>query len=194
MPRQFVERLAFGIVFAGDDGQMFRQRDAALLFELDGGPLAFRHQRPRQPVHVHAEVVQPPQINIRRDGSHLQGFQNRFALGFDDDLRQQHRQRLVLRGGFPAVLVRSLFGANQRLNGVLPCPGGDAVVLPARYALAICRFKTGWRSELFLASTICLGFIVIAGAEDWCVCRSWCPRSRNYCRECHDELSDNVFS
>ena len=27
--------------------------------------------------------------------------------------------------------------------------------LPARYALAICRFKTGWRSELFLASMIC---------------------------------------
>ena len=27
---------------------------------------------------------------------------------------------------------------------------------PARYALAICRLSTGWRSELFLASMICL--------------------------------------
>jgi len=27
--------------------------------------------------------------------------------------------------------------------------------VPVRYALAICRLSTGWRSELFLASTIC---------------------------------------
>jgi hypothetical protein len=38
VPRQFVERLAFGILFAGDDGQMFGQRDAALFLELDRRP------------------------------------------------------------------------------------------------------------------------------------------------------------
>ena len=27
--------------------------------------------------------------------------------------------------------------------------------VPARYALAICRLSTGWRTELFLASMIC---------------------------------------
>ena len=128
MPRQFVERLAFGIVLAGDDGQMFRQRDAALLFELDGGPLAFRHQRPRQPVHVHAEVVQPPEINIRRDGSHLQDFQNRFALAFDDDLRQ---------AASPA-----------------PCPSrrfsSDADSLPVW-----CQSTTQWRSAMSAWSCHC---------------------------------------
>jgi hypothetical protein len=39
VPREFVECLAFGIVFAGDNRQMFRQRDTTLLFELDGWPL-----------------------------------------------------------------------------------------------------------------------------------------------------------
>ena len=72
--------------------------------------------------------MQPPEINIGRDGSHLEDFQNRLGLGFDDDLRQQHGERLVLRGGFPTVLIRALLGVGQGFNGVLPGAGLDAIV------------------------------------------------------------------
>ena len=73
VPREFVERLAFGILFAGDDGLMFGQRDAALLLELDGRPAFLGQHRPRQPGHVQGEVVDAPQIDI---GGNLSGFQH----------------------------------------------------------------------------------------------------------------------
>ena len=165
VPREFIERLAFGIIFAGDDGQMFRQRDATLLFELDGGPLAFRHERPRQPIHVHTEVVQPPEINIRRDRPHLQNFQNGFGFRFNDDLRQQRDERLVLRGGFPAVLVRPLFGANQRFNGIPPCPGGDAVVAARQIRLGNLEIQHRLAFGIILGFDDLPGIVGIGGAE-----------------------------
>jgi hypothetical protein len=165
VPRQFVERLAFGIVFAGDDGQMFGQRNTALLFELDGGPLAFRHERPRQPIHVHAEIVQPAQIDIGGDRSHLQNFQDRFTFRFDDDLRQQHGERLVLRGGFPAVLVGSLFGVGQRFNGVLPCPRGDAVVAARQIRLGNLEIQHRLAFGIVFGFDDLPGIVGIGGAE-----------------------------
>ena len=41
MPREFVERLAFGIQFAGDDGLMFLPSDGALVLELNFRPCRF---------------------------------------------------------------------------------------------------------------------------------------------------------
>ena len=68
VPRQFVERLAFGILFAGDDGLMFCQRDGALFLELELPATAFLGQhRPRQPGHVQGEVVDAPQIDVGRN-------------------------------------------------------------------------------------------------------------------------------
>src|SRR5687768_17892288 len=43
--------------------------NGALVLEPHGGPLMFWNQRPGKPAHVHAEVVQPPQIHIGRDGT-----------------------------------------------------------------------------------------------------------------------------
>ena len=165
VPSQFIERLAFGIVFAGDDGQMFGQRNTALLFELDGGPLAFRHERPRQPIHVHAEVVQPPEINIRRDSPHLQNLQDRFTFGLNDDLRQQHDECLVLGGGFPAVLVRPLFGANQRFNGIPPCPGGDAVVAARQIRLGNLEIQHRLTLGVVFGFDDLFGIVGVGGAE-----------------------------
>jgi hypothetical protein len=60
-----------------------------IVFEPHGRPPAFWRERPRQSIHVHAEVVQAAETNIRRNRSHLQDVQNELALGFDDSLRQQ---------------------------------------------------------------------------------------------------------
>ena len=64
MPREFVERLALGIAFAGDDGLMFGKRDAAFFLELDRRPAFLGQHRPRQPRHVQGEVVDAPQIDV----------------------------------------------------------------------------------------------------------------------------------
>src|SRR5207249_3124325 len=68
------------------------------------------------------------QIDVGGDRAHLEDFQKLFALGLNDDLRQQKEKRLVLRGGFPAVLVSSLLGIGQRVDGVLPGARRDASV------------------------------------------------------------------
>jgi len=64
VPRQLIERLAFGIGFAGDDGLMFLPCDGPLLLELDFRPAFLGQHRPRQPRHVHGKVVDAPQIDV----------------------------------------------------------------------------------------------------------------------------------
>ena len=101
--------------------EVIPQRDTALLLKLHGGPLALRHERPRQSIHVHTEVVQAAKVNVGRDRAQSQGIQDGLAFGFDDDLRQQRAQRLVFGGRFPTVLIRSLLGVQQRLKvGIEP--------------------------------------------------------------------------
>src|ERR1017187_4576263 len=47
MPRQFIERFAFGIQFAGDDGLMFLPSDGTLVLEFNFRPLPLYDDRPR---------------------------------------------------------------------------------------------------------------------------------------------------
>ena len=84
VPRQFVERLAFGIIFAGDDGQMFRQRDAALLLELDGRPAFLGQHRPRQPRHVQGKVLDASQVDRGRNFFRFQHTQEMFRARFQN--------------------------------------------------------------------------------------------------------------
>ncbi|HUC84401.1 MAG TPA: hypothetical protein VL970_04340 [Candidatus Acidoferrales bacterium] len=106
-----------------------------------------------------------PEINIRRDSSHLQDFQNGFGLRFDDDLRQQHGECLVLRGCFPAVLVRPLFGANQRFNGIPPCPGSDAVVAASQICFGNLEIQHRLAFGIILGFDDLPGIVCIGGAE-----------------------------
>ncbi len=59
----------------GDNLLVFVKRDGAFVFELHRRPLALGDERPRQPVHVHAEVVQPPEKDIGGHFPRLHGFQ-----------------------------------------------------------------------------------------------------------------------
>ncbi len=58
----------------------------------------------------------------------MESFQKRFTFCFNDDLRQQWHQCAIFDDAQPAFLVRALLGVGQRCDGVLPGPGGDAVV------------------------------------------------------------------
>ena len=84
VPRQFIERLAFRIQFAGDDGLMFLPGDGAFILELNFGPLAFHDDRPRQPRHVQGEVVDAPQIYIGRNFSGFEHAQKVFRPRFQN--------------------------------------------------------------------------------------------------------------
>lgn len=60
-------------------------------------------------------------------------------------------------------------------------------------ALAISRFRIGWRRELFLASTISLASSY-PSLGCWWVCQWFCPRSRTCRRRCRGRSNDNQSS
>jgi hypothetical protein len=97
--------------------------------------------------------------------AHLQNFQNGFGFRFDDDLRQQHGECLVLRGGLPAVLVRPLFGANQRVNGIPPCPGGDAIVTARQIRLGNLEIQHRLALGVVFGFDDLFGIVGVGGAE-----------------------------
>lgn len=73
-------------------------------------PLAFRDERPRQPVYVHAEIVQIAEENIGRDRARVHDVQRGFAFGFDDDAREQGREALLAGCDAPAGLFLAVLG------------------------------------------------------------------------------------
>lgn len=120
VPRQLVERLALGVPLPLHDLGVFLPGDRPLLLEPYGGPLALGHQRPRQPVHVDAEVVEAAEEDVGRDGSLPEHREDGLGLRLDDDLRSERDDRLVLLEDLPAELVRPLLGLDERLQGVSP--------------------------------------------------------------------------
>ena len=72
MPAQFVEAPSLRVLFPFDDELMFVAGNSALLLEAHFRPEAFRNERPRQPVHGNAKVVEFPQVNIRADRARLE--------------------------------------------------------------------------------------------------------------------------
>jgi hypothetical protein len=125
VPRQFIERFAFGIQFAGDDGLMFLPGDGALVLELNFRPLPFHDDRPRQPCHVQGEVVDAPQIYIGRNFSGFEHAQKVFRPRFQNRQVTNQVKRLVLDGGLPAVLRLAFFEFDHFLHDELPVAGGN---------------------------------------------------------------------
>jgi len=109
--------------------------------------------------------VQAAQIDVGGDRAHLEDFQKLFALGLDDDLRQQKEKRLVLRGGFPAVLVSSLLGIGQRLDGVLPGARRDASVAASEIGFSDLEIEHRLALSLVLRFDDLLRCILIRGAK-----------------------------
>ena len=137
----------------------------ALVLEPHGGPLALGNQRPRQPVHVHAEVVQPAQVNVGRDSAQLQRTQQEFAGCLDDDARPQWSQCSVLEDGAPAGLVRALFRVQQCFDGLLPRARGDAVVAPCQIRFRDLQVEHGLPPGLIFRFDDLLCFLLVAGAQ-----------------------------
>ena len=71
---------------------------ARFSLNFTAGHCRFGIERPRQPIHVHTEIVQAAQIDIGGNGARLHHLQQQFAGRLNDDARQQRRERLVLGG------------------------------------------------------------------------------------------------
>jgi len=125
VPRQFIERFAFRIHFAGDDGLMFLPGDGTFFLELNFRPLPFYDDRPRQPCHVQGEVMDAPQINIGRNFSGFEHAQKVFRPRFQNRQVPNQVKRLVLDGGLPAVLHLTFFEFDHLVHDELPVARGN---------------------------------------------------------------------
>ena len=125
VPRQFIERPAFRVQFAGDDGVMFLPSDGTFVLELNFRPLAFHDDRPRQPRHVQGEVVDASQIYIRRNFSSFEHAQKMFRARFQNWQVPDQIERLVLDGGLPTVLGLACFEFDHLVHDELPVAGGN---------------------------------------------------------------------
>ncbi|PHX70326.1 MAG: hypothetical protein CK548_09645 [Opitutia bacterium] len=128
MPGKLIERLPLGIPLALYNLAMLVRRDGALFLEADNGPLALGHQRPRQPVHIDAEIVQTPEIDVRGDRAGLKHFEHELGRSLGDDQGQQRHVGFVFRRALPARPVRGALHRGQRGQGIRPRALGDAVV------------------------------------------------------------------
>lgn len=96
MPGKLVESLPLGVALSGNDLAVFLPSNGALGLEADRGPLAFGDERPGQPVHIQAEVMQASEVNVGRDASGLYGLQEQIALCLGDDPGQDGAKALSL--------------------------------------------------------------------------------------------------
>jgi len=125
VPGHFVKGFAFGIVLPLDDAGVFLKGDAALFLEADHRPLALRHDRPSDPSHIEAEVVESPEEDVGGNRSIFNAVEKFLGLSLDEDLGQQRLDRLVLGKGGPAFEVGTCLHLKVGLKGMTPRAGCD---------------------------------------------------------------------
>lgn len=106
--------------------------DGALFAETDYGPLALRNEGPREPVHIQAEVVQPPEVNVGRDRPGLEDLEEQLCRGIDNDFGEKEGESPVLGDGPPAVLIRPMLHGRQGFHGLPPGAPVEPAVRPPR--------------------------------------------------------------
>ena len=125
MPGHFVKGFAFGIVLTLDDTGVFLKGDTALFLEANNRPLALRHDRPGDPSHIEAEVVESPEEDVGGNRSVFNAVEKLLGMRLDEDLGQQGLDRLVLGKGGPAFEVGTCLHFEVGLKGDSPCSGCD---------------------------------------------------------------------
>jgi len=126
MPAQFVEAAPLRVLFPPDDELMFFAGDGTPFLEAHFWPETLGNDRPRQPVHGKAEVVEFPKVNIRADRARLEAGEQMLCLCFENDAMANQVQRGLLGCLPPPILGCTVFGLDDGVKGLLPCPGRDA--------------------------------------------------------------------
>ncbi len=117
VPRELVECLPLGVALAFNDAAVLFPRDGAPVFVPDDWPLPFGDQRPRQPVHVHTEIVEAAHMLVGGHAALAHNGQQFLALGLHQRARPQGREGSFFLGALPAFLVRAEFGFRQGNDG-----------------------------------------------------------------------------
>ena len=86
-------------------------------------PLTLRHDRPGDPSHIEAEVVESPEEDVGGNRSVFNTAEKFLGLSLDKDLWQQRLDRLVLGKGGPAFEVGTCFHLEVGLKGISPRAG-----------------------------------------------------------------------
>src|SRR5439155_3393225 len=120
MPAEFVEISPLRILFPLDDESMLLDRDGAFGLELNFRPQSLRDDRPWEPVHRQAEVVEFSKMNVRAHGAGFDAAEEVLGLGFDDDLVPDEIEWFLPACAKPSLLGRPLFGFHQRIQRILP--------------------------------------------------------------------------
>src|SRR5258708_30783277 len=120
MPAKFIKNLPFLILFPLHNKLMLLKGDGSLRLKAHLGPETLGNDRPGQPIHREAEVVQLAQMNVGADGARLETSQKLLRLGFDDDLVTDQIKSGLLRGAAPTILSRAAFGLDDGVERMLP--------------------------------------------------------------------------
>jgi len=138
VPAEFVERPALRVLFVFDIGLVLLLRnlgsgvqcakirrgslpgDCPFFLETSGQPLLLGEDRPGQPVHAKGEIVNPPQINIRRDGSQFQRLQKMRCLGFQNRQIADEVKCFILHRHYMTGVRRSRFVPGHLVHRYLP--------------------------------------------------------------------------
>ncbi len=125
MPAQLVISAMFRVLFAGDDGLMFRRGDRSLLFEPQFGPLLLGQDRPGQPIHVEGEIMNSPKENVGGDRARFQNLQKMCGICFQDRQAPNQTKRFVFHGRVVPFKGGTAFGFSHPIHRHLPRALGD---------------------------------------------------------------------
>ncbi len=120
IPGELVKRLPLRVALALHDAAVLFPRDGPPFLVPDDRPLPFGNQRPRQPVHVHAKIVQTAHVLVGGYTAFVHHGQELLALGLNQRAGPQGREGPLFLGALPALLVRAEFGFRQGNDGVPP--------------------------------------------------------------------------
>ncbi len=114
------------VLFPFDDKLVFLVGNGAHVLETHFQPEAFGNEQPRQPIHLNAEVVEFPQVNIRTDRARLEAGEQMLSLCFKDYAIANGVRCGFFRCPPPAILGWTALGFDDGVENLLPCPSRDA--------------------------------------------------------------------
>jgi len=107
---------------------VLQRRDGPLFLEPDFRPLLLGEHWPRQPAHVHGEVVNAPQEDIGGHGAGVEHAQEVLGVGLQDREVADEVEGLVLHGPLLADAGGAGLGPGHFVHRGLPGAGGDGGV------------------------------------------------------------------
>src|SRR6185436_5986912 len=122
IPAEFIETPVFRMGLAFNDSLVFVRRNGPLGLVFNFGPQPFWNDRPRQPIHPYAKIVQLTQMNIGADRARLETGEQLLRLRLDDDQGKYEAKCLLSDRTLPSLFGWPVFDLDNRVERILPRP------------------------------------------------------------------------